>query len=257
MRAKKSLGQNFLKSKQALSAISDAGEIKEGELVIEIGPGKGALTKYLLEKTSRVVAIEKDRELIEFLNEKFQEEVSGGALTIIEGDILDFDEKTIEKPYKLIANIPYYITGEIMEKFLSSSNQPERVVFLLQKEVVDRIMVRDGKESILSMSVKAFGEPKYIQKVQAKAFSPAPKVDSAILAIGGISKSRFKGISEDKFFRVLKTGFAHKRKMLINNLEKLASKEDLVNLFRKLGLEAKTRAETLSVDNWIELSKEL
>ncbi len=257
MKPKKSLGQNFLKSKQALMAICNAGELKKEDRVLEIGPGKGALTKFLLEQSNNVFALEKDTELIPFLSEKFEEEIKKGFLKIQEGDVLTFDEIEVQAPYKLIANIPYYITGEIMEKFLSSKNQPERIVFLMQKEVVDRIMARDGKESILSMSVKAYGTPKYIQKVQAKAFNPAPKVDSAILAIANISKKRFTNVSEKAFFNTLKTGFAHKRKQLINNLEKLTSKEVLNSLFNELKLDPKVRAESLTLDQWLFLAKNL
>lgn len=257
MKPKKSLGQNFLKSKQALMAICNAGELKKEDRVLEIGPGKGALTKFLLEQSNNVFALEKDTELIPFLSEKFEEEIKKGFLKIQEGDVLDFDETEAQTPYKLIANIPYYITGEIMEKFLSSKNQPERIVFLMQKEVVDRIMARDGKESILSMSVKAYGTPKYIQKVQAKAFNPAPKVDSAILTITNISKERFTNVSEKGFFNTLKTGFAHKRKQLINNLEKLTSKEVLNSLFNELKLDPKVRAESLTLDQWLFLAKNL
>ncbi len=253
MRAKKHLGQNFLKSAQALEAIVEAGDIQPEDLVLEVGPGKGALTGKLLELSDNVLAIETDDELIPVLEEKF-----GGMknFKLLHQDVLDFKESSLGR-YKLIANIPYYITGELLRKFLSSGNQPEAIVFLLQKEVVDRILARNGKESILSISVKVYGEPKYIQKVPARAFSPAPKVDSAILSIKNISKDSFRSVSEEKFFQVLKTGFAHKRKMLINNLEKLSSKGSLQKTFEKLALDPKTRAESLTPNQWISLTKEL
>ncbi|MFT5359882.1 MAG: 16S rRNA (adenine1518-N6/adenine1519-N6)-dimethyltransferase [Candidatus Paceibacteria bacterium] len=253
MRAKKSLGQNFLKSGQALKAIVDAGHIKSDDLVLEVGPGKGALTSKLLEVSGEVLAVETDEDLIPILEEKFSNIKN---FKLLHQDILDFDESTLGK-YKLIANIPYYITGEILRKFLGSSNQPETIVLLLQKEVVDRIMARDGKESILSISIKAYGTPKYIKKVPAKAFSPAPKIDSAILSISKISKDTFVEVSEEQFFKVVKTGFAHKRKQLINNLETLSSKEDLLKVLKKLKIEPLVRAEKLSVDQWVSLAKHL
>jgi 16S rRNA (adenine1518-N6/adenine1519-N6)-dimethyltransferase len=252
MRAKKSLGQNFLKSSAALGAIVDAGDLNKEDLVLEVGPGKGALTGKLLEKAGKVLAIEADEDMLPILQEKFE----GENLEVKKGDILDFDEKNLGS-YKLIANIPYYITGEIIQKFLSSTNQPEKMVILIQKEVAQRIVANDGKESILSISVKVYGKPKYIQKVPARAFTPAPKVDSAVLSISHISKDNFKEVSETQFFTVVKTGFAHKRKKLVNNLEKITPKEEVLGLFEKLGLKKDVRAENLSVEQWISLSKEL
>lgn len=253
MRAKKHLGQNFLKSGQALKAIVAAGDISKKDFVLEVGPGKGALTAKILEKTPNVLAIEADEDMIPILQDRFEEE---NGLTIIQQDILSFNEGNLP-PYKLIANIPYYITGEIIEKFLSSTNQPSHMVLLLQKEVVDRIIARDNKESILSMSVKAYGDPKYIQKVPARAFTPAPKIDSAILSISNISKKNFQDVSEGDFFKTLKSGFAHKRKKLISNLDKLAAKEKLIDVFAKLNLDQNIRAEKLSVVQWISLTKEI
>jgi 16S rRNA (adenine1518-N6/adenine1519-N6)-dimethyltransferase len=250
MRAKKSLGQNFLRSKSALRAIVDAADLSVKDFVLEVGPGKGALTELLLEKTGKVLAIEMDTELIPILQEKFPD------LELVQGDILDLNEEGLP-PYKLVANIPYYITGEILEKFLSSSNQPSQMVLLMQKEVVDRIMERDGKGSILSKSIQVYGEPKYITKVPARAFSPAPKVDSAVLSVQNISKKAFDEISEEQFFKVLKTGFAHKRKKLIKNLEKLTEKENLVTIFQKLSINPDTRPEKLSTEEWISLAKEI
>jgi len=259
MKAKKSLGQNFLRSTSALAKIVSGGNVGRTDVVLEIGPGKGALTTKLLEVAQKVVAIEKDQDLIGFLQEKFQEELLSGKLEIIEGDVLDFDESHMKKygdSYKLIANIPYYITGEILEKFLSSEHQPTTIVFLLQKEVVDRIVAKDNKESILSMSVNIYGTPHYIQKVPAKAFNPAPKVDSAILAITDISKEKLKGITEKAFFACVKQGFAHKRKKLVNNLEKTIPKARFYEICIASGIDPETRAENLTVEQWITLAKE-
>ena len=192
-RAKKSLGQNFLKSKKALEAIVLAGEISENDTVLEIGPGQGALTEKLLETGAKIIAVEKDDRLIEFLKEKFSKEITSEKFEIIHGDILEIDLDFLKnKSYKLIANIPYYITGLIFRKFLSGNIQPEKIVILVQKEIADRIIARDGKESLLSLSVKVYGTPKKIMKVEKENFSPKPKVDSAILLIDTISKNFFK-----------------------------------------------------------------
>ena len=174
-KTKKSLGQNFLKSQKALEDIISAGRISKKDCVIEIGPGKGALTTHLIKTGAKVIAIEKDDRLISELNEKFP------TVKIIHDDILKFDLNSIPKlistsTYKLIANIPYYITGEIIEKYLSSKYQPSTMVLMVQKEVADRIVAKDGKESILSIAVKVYGKPKYISIVKKKYFSPEPNL---------------------------------------------------------------------------------
>ena len=192
-KAKKSLGQNFLKSEPALQMMCDAGALTTTDTILEIGPGKGALTERLLTRAGKVIAVEKDRELIAILQEKFANDIENKKLLIIDGDILEFDPKHAgmkEGEYKIIANIPYNITGSIIRKFLSETIQPNTMVLLVQKEVAQRIVARDTKESILSLSVKAYGTPKYMMKVGKRFFTPAPKVDSAIIAVTDISKKR-------------------------------------------------------------------
>lgn len=256
-KAKKNLGQNFLKSIPALNAIVLAGEIKKADIVLEIGPGKGALTEKLLEKSGKVIAIEKDKDLLEILQEKFKEEIKNGKFILINEDVLNYEIK--EKNYKIIANIPYNITGAILKKFLTSENQPERMVLMVQNEVARRIVARDGDESILSISVKAYGNPKIVMKVPARYFSPAPKVDSAIIAITNISRENFNknNIKEEKFWELVKNGFAHKRKVLVSNLKDLYKKEKILEIFEKLNISEKTRAEELTLENWIAITKML
>jgi 16S rRNA (adenine1518-N6/adenine1519-N6)-dimethyltransferase len=271
-KAKKSMGQNFLKSQEALRMMCSAGDVNSKDIVLEIGPGKGALTEKLLEKAGRVIAIEKDRDLIEILTDKFKNDLQNKKLEIIEGDCLDFDPSNYfkNKQYKIIANIPYNITGAIFKKFLSDEHQPERMVLLVQKEVAERIVARDGKESILSLSVKAYGNPKYMMKVHKRFFSPVPKVDSAIIAITNISKDNFKtnlqkgpkALSEEEiFFDTVKAGFAHKRKVLRKNLESLNIKEVglpyIDKLFEKLEIDPKSRAEDIKFEKWLSLSRNL
>lgn len=259
-KAKKSLGQNFLKSKRVLDAIVLAGEIQDEDIVLEVGPGKGALTSKLLSVAKQVIAVEKDDELFVYLQEKYATEIQSKQLTLIHGDILEFSLHEYiakNKGYKVIANIPYNITGLIIRKFLEEDHQPKQMVLLVQKEVSDRIVARDHKESILSISVKAYGTPKYIMKVPAKDFSPAPKVDSAILQISTISNSLFQkyNITPERFFEVIKASFAHKRKVLIKNLESVAKKESIKNAFETINLDTKTRSESLAIETWCKLTQ--
>ncbi len=252
MRAKKSLGQNFLKSISVVNKIVGIADIKESDTILEIGPGKGFLTAKILEKAKNVIVVEKDNDLIGLLEEKFADFIKNGNLTIINADILDFDIKNIKKPYKLVANIPYYITGQIIKNFLSSKNQPEKMVLMVQKEVAKRIV--DDTESILSLSVKVYGQPKYIQTVKAKYFSPAPKVDSAVLLIDNISKNFFENIDENLFFEMIKAGFSHKRKVLISNLKQICKNtKKLEEVFKNNDISLKARAENLSKDDWKKL----
>ena len=252
-KAKKSLGQNFLKSEIALKKIVEAGEIGKSDVILEIGPGKGALTEKLLASGCQLIAVEKDGELFEFLKEKFAEQIKSGSLILLNEDILKFQISNFQFPkYKIIANIPYNITGAILKKFLTAEKQPERMVLMVQHEVASRIIARDGKESILSISVKAYGEPKMLMKVNKRYFSPAPKVDSAIIEIKNISRQFFNKnkITEEKFWEIVKTGFAHKRKKLSSNLKGVISPQKLssVNLGDK-------RAEDLTLSDWINLAK--
>ena len=262
IQAKKSLGQNFLKSKTALTAIVKAGEVNSSDIILEIGPGKGALTEKILKTGAKIIAIEKDDRLIEFLNEKFEKEVKNGQFSLVNGDILEIDLNSLNlKPsnYKLIANIPYYITGLIFRKFLSGEIQPSKLVLMVQKEIADRIVARDEKESLLSLSVKCYGEPKKIMKVGKENFSPEPKVDSAILLIDKISKDFFKNFKEEDFFKIVKTGFAHKRKVLIANLKEIFIKnnKDPKKVFIDLKISEKVRAEDLKLGDWKNLVKNI
>jgi 16S rRNA (adenine1518-N6/adenine1519-N6)-dimethyltransferase len=258
MRAKKSLGQNFLTSHAIARDIVTAAQITADDTVLEVGPGKGFLTEHLLQKAGQVVAVEKDDRMIEYLKDKFQNEIASKKLELVHEDILSFDiSRSVlhDLRYTLVANIPYYITGEILRLFLSSDMQPSRMVLMVQKEVAERIIARDGKESILSMSVKAYGEPHYIKKVPARYFSPKPNVDSAVLLIENISKRNFaSNEDEEKFFEVVKRGFAHKRKVLLGNLKNFYAPQKLEGNFKKCGITPAARAENLSLEQWLCLN---
>lgn len=250
--AKKSLGQNFLKNGTIINEIVKTVQVSEMDTVLEIGPGQGVLTKALLATGASVVAVEKDDRLIQFLNEKFSDYVSKGLFKLIHGDILEFwpsEHGLTNGKYKVVANIPYYITGQILRQFLESDCQPSAMVLMVQKEVAERIITRDTKESILSISVKAYGEPKYIRTVARGNFQPAPNVDSAVLLINNISKNYFSDLSENRFFEVVKKGFGQKRKMLKGNLG--LSEEILINC----GISPKARAEELTLPQWRNLIK--
>ncbi len=264
MLKKKSLGQHFLHAKPYLNTVADAAHIKEGETVLEVGPGEGSLTSVILERGAKVVAIEKDSRLISVLRERF----AGKDFEVIEGDALELPEDRSLAPwskdgpqssYKIVGNIPYYITGALFKKFLTAQNQPSTLVFLIQKEVAERIVgnpkqrrgTRSKKESILSLSIKAYGTPKYIKTVPAGAFSPPPKVDSAILAVENISRKNFESSAhEAKFFELVKKGFSQKRKFLKNNLG-----PDYYGFLQKARIDDRARAEDVPLEKWLELAR--
>lgn len=274
--AKKSLGQHFLNSTHVLEQIISAANIQKGECVLEIGPGTGVLTRALLNAGANVVAIEKDQRVMTMLEQDFSAEIKNGQLKIIAGDVLDeniFKNEPIttsaieikNNSYALVANIPYYITGAILEKFLEHEPRPNRMVLLVQKEVAERIVAQDKKESILSVSVKAFGTPKIIAKVSPGAFTPPPTVDSAILAIENISDKIFhkkiergtvnssKNVDITGFFSIVKAGFAHKRKFVTRNLEAVFDREKIEAIWKKLNLDPKIRAEDMTVEQWVDI----
>lgn len=273
---KKSLGQNFLTAQSVVDKIVETANLglqdisaNPKDTVLEVGPGRGILTQALLKSAGKIVAVEKDDALIYFLKKKFKEEIKIGKLILAHGDILTFDFQFFKlSNFKIVANIPYYITGEFLRKVLSSDIQPSQMVILVQKEVAERI-AKSKKESVLSISVKAYGEPKYIRTVRRGSFAPAPKVDSAILSINNISKLFFKNAKnsafdkisvnerESWFFEVVKTGFAHKRKFLLNNLSVLEDKEKLKTIFKQFGIDEKTRAEEVPIDKWKHLAQKI
>jgi len=258
LRAKKHLGQHFLKSQSALKKIIDAADVVADDIILEVGPGTGALTEMLLVFAGKVVAIEKDRDLIPVLEEKFAKEIASGKLELLQKDILNFDPNAMsfykDLSYKVVANIPYYITGAIIEKFLSAQCQPERMVLLIQKEVADRIVARDKKESIYSIAVKAYGVPKIIAKVLPGSFVPPPTVDSAILSIECITRDFFKDCDEKLFFAVMKSVFGKKRKQIGGSLtEFLGNKEQALAALTKAGIDAKTRPEDIALQTWKRL----
>lgn len=262
MQKKKSLGQHFLHNRHYLNLVADAADIAKGDTVVEIGPGEGALTEALLARGAHVIALEKDSRLIGFLRQKFK----GKKFEVVEGDALLFDISngfSKAQKYKAVGNVPYYITGALFKKFLSAAHQPSTLVFLVQKEVAERIVgnpeqrrgTRSKKESILSLSVKAYGAPRYIKTVPAGAFSPPPKVNSAIVLVSNISRKNFKNKKhEEQFFELVRAGFAGKRKQLGNNLKHLLG-PDYSIVLQNNGISPATRAEDVPLAAWLKLTE--
>jgi len=235
--------------------IVDVARLAPDSIVLEIGPGTGMLTRELLKKVKKVIAVEADEELFEKLQIDFAGEIASGKLELVYGDIRDvylnlrYSVKDgASENYEVVANIPYYLTGEIFRMFLESENQPSSMTLLVQKEVAERI-ARSKKESILSLSVKAYGAPKYEFTVPHGAFNPAPKVDSAVLTIRDISRKNFYSRREEKlFFELIRAGFAHKRKFVRKNLAEASLPQG--------DIPEKARAEDLPLEQWLAITTE-
>lgn len=257
MFAKKSLGQNFLMHRQTAERIVEAAKLPAGATVLEIGPGRGQLTRALLAKAARVIAVEADGTLAEELATAFSAEIETGKLELVHADARTFDASTLPAGYHLVANIPYYITGELLRRFLAGPYKPASLTFLVQKEVAERV-ARSKKESLLSVAVKAYGTPAYAFTVPRGAFVPAPKIDSAVLHISGISGSSFDtGAEEERFFDIVRAGFAHKRKRLAKNLEAVVPKDVIAPALQAAGIAPDARAEDVSIASWLTLLKTL
>lgn len=258
----KFMGQNFLVDENVLHKIietanlpTDRQGIKSDDTILEVGPGLGILTLELAQKAKRVIAIEKDENLCEAL-EKILRDQKINNVEIINEDVLKIQNSEIEskfkiKNYKLVANIPYYLTSPLIRKFLEAEKQPECMVLMIQKEVAERICAKPPKMSLLAVSVQFYAKPEIISLVSKNSFYPVPKVDSAIIKI---IPQRIPKIDAGKFFELVKMGFSAKRKMLINNLKGFDVRgSKLEDIFDKIGLDRKLRAENLTIDDWIKL----
>ncbi|MDZ4284388.1 MAG: 16S rRNA (adenine(1518)-N(6)/adenine(1519)-N(6))-dimethyltransferase RsmA [Patescibacteria group bacterium] len=257
--AKKSLGQHFLKNPRVVERMLETAHLERGETVLEIGPGTGILTEGLLMAGARVVAIEADERAVLLLRKRYAKAIASGALTLSHADVRDVrvgEVISAGESYSIIANIPYYLSGILLRTALADTHQPRQVVFLVQNEVAERI-ARSHKESLLSLSVKAYGRPRYICAVSRGNFTPPPDVDGAILAIDRISRARFQTLDEAWFFAVLRAGFAARRKQLLGNLAALRAKEILLRHFTALGIPQRVRGEDLSIDTWCALAAAL
>ncbi len=261
---KKSLGQHFLTTPLVPSWMCDAADIKTGDTVLEIGPGTGALTRELLVRGATVIALEADIRATVVLAELFADAISRGQLTVHHADVRHVEVASLaglqNHSFKVVANIPYYLSGLLFRIMLESEFQPSLLVYLVQKEVAKRITAsldRKEKESLLSLSVKAYGEVKYVRAVSRGHFAPSPNVDSAIVLVQNIHRSNFMTIQEGFFFELLHIGFGQKRKQLLGNLSKFYDRNTLTNIFSTLSLPVFTRAEDMSLTIWLRLVESL
>jgi len=258
---KKSLGQHFLNSDYVPKLMCDAGAVGAGDTVLEIGPGTGALTRELLARGATVVAIEADERAIAALVETFHDAIARGQLVLNSMDARRIDFETlglISHNFKIVANIPYYLSGLLFRRCLESDIQPTELVFLVQKEVAERI-ARSQKESLLSLSVKVFGDPSYICTVKKGHFTPPPAVDSAIVAIRNISRDRLTDhkVTPTQFFEFLHHAFAAKRKQLVGNLADFTGRTKITSVLNDLAIETTVRAEDLSVEQCLAIATKL
>ena len=256
IRLKKHLGQNFLTNKGIISKIIKSARLNADDVVLEIGPGHGALTFELARACKKVIAIEKDRGLSALLKEKLAQEKIGNV-EIIDADILEFlstRHSLLTTRYSVVANIPYYLTSALIRRLLELPNVPENIFLTIQKEVAQRICALGGKESLLSLSVKFYANPKIHFYISRGSFAPSPKVDSAFIEI--TPKKSPLPIAPDRFFAVLKAGFSSPRKKLLSNLaENLPNidKKTLTETFSRLNIDLNTRPDQLSLQQWLSL----
>jgi len=252
----KRLGQNFLIDKQVIKKVIRAANLLPKDIVLEIGPGTGVLTREIAKTVKKVIAVEKDSRMIKILNENLKEFKN---VEIINADILNYTLPTTN--YKLIANLPFYITAPVIRKFLESKYQPKEMILIVQKEVAQRICAKSPKMNILAVSVQFYANVKIISYISKKSFRPIPKVDSAIIKITPHANCSKLDLAQnkDKFFKVVKAGFSHPRKQLANNLSKELelNKKEINDLLLKNDVQPTQRAETLSIKDWIQLIKML
>ena len=256
------LGQNFLTDSAIAQDIVDSANLSKADNVLEIGPGEGILTGLLSQKARRVLAIEIDKKLATEFSSRSHLELARGetSIKIIEGDILKINlpkllEENNFKKYKVVANLPYYITSKIIRLLLETKYPPAEMILMVQKEVGERICAPSGKESILSISVKFYAEPEILFFVPRENFDPIPEVDSAVIRIK--RKEKIPDVDTKHFFSLVKAGFSSKRKMLVNNLStgfKLP-KNTVSEILKKAGLEPTQRAQELKMEDWIRLLK--
>lgn len=251
---KKSLGQHWLKDPEILADIAEAAELTGDDVVLEIGPGLGTLTSRLLARANSVTAVEFDADLARKLPGQFP----GKKLTVVNQDILQFDLNQLPKKYKVVANVPYYITSKIVEKLMTAENKPSIAVLLVQKEVAERIAVGAGNMSVLSVSVQIFAEAELDIEVPRQFFTPPPKVDSQVVVLRTRDNPLITSEDQRDFFRIVKAGFSAKRKKLRSSLsgglgiDKSVAEE----LLKNAGISPDARAEDLAIEDWKRLLKE-
>jgi 16S rRNA (adenine1518-N6/adenine1519-N6)-dimethyltransferase len=296
MKPKKSLGQNFLKDKSVLDRIIQSANLSVDDFVVEVGPGEGVLTEKLIRHVGKVLAIEIDKNLAENLDKRFS---GNKKLEIINDDILKINlpelikslphpvrskflgKNSTDRPlpkgevenvaYKIVANIPYYITSPIIQLFLETKYPPREMILMVQKEVAKRICAKPGAMSILAVSVQYYAKAELLFYVDKKAFWPVPEVDSAVIRINPFPhpvRSKFLGknltdrplprgeVESKKFFRIVRAGFSSKRKTLLNNLSSSfhLEKSETEEKLKKAGIDPGSRAQELTIEDWKKIS---
>jgi len=254
LKPSKKFGQHFLIDKNILKKIVKVANLKKEDIVLEIGSGIGNLTQELAKRVKKVVAIEKDLKMIEILKETLRDFKN---VEIIQGDVLKLDPKSYTlKPYKIVANLPYYIVSPVIRKFLETKNPPKEMILMVQKEVAQRICTKPPKMNLLAVSVQFYSKPEILFYVPKNSFWPQPKVDGAIIKIVPKRKSR-RTVLRKLFFKIVKAGFSQPRKQIVNNLSKMLKldKEETKKWLLRNRVGPNQRAETLSIEDWLNLTK--
>lgn len=248
----KSLGQHWLTDRLVLEAIADCGELTKQDTILEIGPGLGTLTSVLLRQAGEVFAIEFDAELARKLPGQFP----GTALHVENADILEYDLSQLPRDYKVVANVPYYITSKIVQRLSESANPPKTSVLLVQKEVAQRLAAKPGDMSILAVSAQLYADIELGPLVPAHFFTPPPKVDSQVVVLKRRDQPLFSDLDRKAFFRVVKAGFSAKRKKLRSSLSAGLgiSKQETEDILARADISPDSRAEMLSLADWHRLA---
>jgi 16S rRNA (adenine1518-N6/adenine1519-N6)-dimethyltransferase len=254
-KTKKSLGQHWLTDQASLSAMADAAGVNKDDAVLEIGPGVGTLTRVLCARAKQVTAVEFDADLAKELPHR----VVSDNLTVVSQDILKFNLTTMPPGYKVVANIPYYLTSNLIRVLSESVNPPEMAVLLVQKEVAERVVARPGDMSLLSVTAQFYWEASAGLIMPAYLFAPPPKVDSQILILKRRPKPLFEDIGAKSFFRLVKAGFSNRRKTLLNSLSKglHIDRPQAQKLLENAGISPNLRPQELSLEDWHRIYKEL
>ncbi len=262
---KKSLGQNFLVDQRALERIVEAAELGPEDIVLEIGPGLGALTRLLAAEAGRVVAVELDQRLVEALKQTATAKADLPNVEIIHGDILELNPADLLEQqgnnfqYKVVANLPYYITSTIIRHLLTAEVRPKLMVVTVQLEVARRITAEPGEMSLLAVSVQFYGRPRIVARIKAGAFYPSPQVDSAVIRIDLDGHPVVEVDDVDSFFEVVRAGFAQRRKQLRNALAAglALPASEVAQVLNRASVNPKRRAQTLSLEEWAKVWREM
>lgn len=251
--AKKSLGQHWLNDPASLEAMCQAADVQSGDTVLEIGPGPGSLTELLVKKAGQVIAVELDDKLAKELSAR----VKADNLHVVRQDILKFDLTALPPGYKVVANIPYYLTSHLIRVISETPNPPATAALLVQKEVAERVAARPGDMSLLGVAAQFHWQVSLGREVSAELFTPPPKVDSQILILNRRPQLLFEDVDTKTFFRLVKAGFAQRRKTLLNNLTSglNLTREQAETICKTAAIDPTRRAQTLSLEEWHALYK--